>query len=161
MHEALSFQRLATAGPKTDAIATIMASAVHFLLSDFSLMEGYAMKLKTVFAGLGLMAVLGGTVVVVTPRALAQDATTDAAKRKVRVKVTPEYPDLARQMNVTGKVKIEAKIAADGHVADTRVVGGSPLLVNAALDALKKWRFEPAPKETTEVVEFTFNGTAN
>ncbi|MGH9688198.1 MAG: energy transducer TonB [Candidatus Acidiferrales bacterium] len=119
------------------------------------------MKLKNVFAGLGLMAVLGGTVVVVAPRTLAQDATTDAAKRKVRVKVTPEYPDLARQMNVTGKVKIEAKIAADGHVADTRVVGGSPLLVNAALNALKKWRFEPAPKETTEIVEFTFNGTAN
>ncbi|MGH9563874.1 MAG: energy transducer TonB [Terracidiphilus sp.] len=118
------------------------------------------MKLKMTVAGLGLVAVLGGTAVV-TPKALAQDTSTDAAKRKVRVRVTPEYPDLAKQMNVTGKVKIEAKIAADGHVADTRVVGGSPLLVNAALDALKKWRFEPAPKESTEVVEFTFNGTAN
>lgn len=118
------------------------------------------MKLKKALAALGLMAVLGGTVVV-TPKALAQDSTTDAAKRKVRLKVTPEYPDLARQMNVTGKVKIEAKVAADGHVTDTRVIGGSPLLVNAALNALKKWRFEPGPKETTEVVEFTFNGLAN
>jgi TonB family protein len=115
------------------------------------------MRFKKAFAGLGLMAVLGGAVVV-TPKVMAQDATTDAAKRKVRVKVTPEYPDLARQMNVTGKVKIEAKIAPDGHVMDTRVVGGSPLLVNAALNALKKWRFESGPKETTEVVEFTFNG---
>ena len=115
------------------------------------------MKVKNVFAGLVLVAGLSG-IAVVTPKVLAQDATTDAAKRKVRVKVTPEYPDLARQMNVTGKVKIEAKIAPDGHVEDTRVVGGSPLLVNAALDALKKWRFEAAPKETTEVVEFTFNG---
>ena len=60
---------------------------------------------------------------------------------------TPEYPALAKQMNVTGKVKIEATVAADGHVAGTRVVGGSPLLVNAALDALKKWRFEPARKK--------------
>jgi TonB family protein len=118
------------------------------------------MKFNRALAGLGLMAVLGGTAVL-TPKALAQDSTTDAAKRKVRVKVTPEYPELAKQMNVTGKVKIEAKIAADGHVADTRVVGGSPLLVNAALDALKKWRFEPAPKETTEIVEFTFNGQAD
>ena len=115
------------------------------------------MKLKKVFAGLALLAGLSG-IAVLTPKVLAQDAATDAAKRKVRVKVTPDYPDLARQMNVTGKVKIEARIAADGHVEDTRVVGGSPLLVNAALDALKKWRFEPAPKETTEVVEFTFNG---
>jgi protein TonB len=114
------------------------------------------MKLKKAFVGLGLVAVLGGTAVV-APKALAQDSTTDSAKRKVRVRVTPEYPDLAKQMNVNGKVKIEARIAPDGHVADTRVVGGSPLLVNAALDALKKWRFEPGPKETTEVVEFTFN----
>src|SRR5579875_1113019 len=51
----------------------------------------------------------------------------------------------------------EAKIAPDGHVEDTRVIGGSPLLVNAATDALRKWRFEAGPKETTEIVEFTFN----
>jgi TonB family protein len=137
-----------------------VASTVHFLPADYSLMEGYAMKLKQAFAGLGLMAVLGG-VVVVTPKTSAQDATTDVAKRKVRVRVTPEYPDLARQMNVTGKVKIEAKVSPDGRVADTRVIGGSPLLVNAALDALKKWRFEPAPKETTEIVEFSFSGQTN
>ncbi len=116
------------------------------------------MKLKRGLAGLVLMGGLCG-IALVAPKARAQDATTDAAKRKVRVKVTPEYPDLAKQMNVTGKVKIEAKIAPDGHVDDTRVVGGSPLLVNAALDALKKWRFEPGPKETTEIVEFTFDGT--
>jgi protein TonB len=118
------------------------------------------MKLKRALVGLGMMAMLGGTAVV-TPKASAQDASTDSARRKVRVRVTPEYPELARQMNVTGKVKIEAKIAPDGHVADTRVIGGSPLLVNAAMDALKKWRFEPGPKETTEVVEFTFNGQGN
>jgi protein TonB len=118
------------------------------------------MKLKHAFAGLGLMAVLGGTAVV-APKALAQNATTDTSQRKVRVKVSPEYPSLARQMNVTGKVKIEATIAPDGRVTGTRVVGGSPLLVNAALNALKKWRFEPGPKTTTEVVEFSFNGQGN
>lgn len=137
----------------------IVASTVHFLLLEYP-GEGYAMKLKKAFVGLGLMAMLGGTAMV-APKVLAQSASADSAARKVRVRVTPEYPDLARQMNVTGKVKIEAKIAPDGHVTDTRVVGGSPLLVNAALDALKKWRFEPAPKETTEVVEFTFNGQGN
>ena len=76
----------------------------------------------------------------------------------VRTRVTPEYPALAKQMNVTGKVKLEATVAVDGHVVSTRVVGGSPLLVNSAIEALKKWRFEPAAKETTEVVEFTFSG---
>lgn len=138
----------------------ILASTVHFPTPDLSLREGYAMRLKQIMMGLGLMAMLAGTAVV-TPKVSAQDSATDSAKRKVRVRVTPEYPDLARQMNVTGKVKIEATIAADGHVTNTRVIGGSPLLVNAATDALKKWRFEPAPKETTEVVEFTFSGQGN
>jgi outer membrane biosynthesis protein TonB len=41
-------------------------------------------------------------------------------------------------------------------VVNTKVIGGSPLLVNAALDALKKWRFEPAVKDTTETIEFEF-----
>jgi TonB family protein len=115
------------------------------------------MRLRKSLAGLGLAVLLAGTIST-APRALAQNTTTDAAKRKVRTKVMPEYPELAKQMNVTGKVKISATIAADGHVIETKVVGGSPLLVNAALEALKKWRFEPAAKQTSEVVEFTFNG---
>ena len=76
----------------------------------------------------------------------------------MRTKVAPEYPPLAKQMNVTGKVKIETTIAADGHVLNTKVIGGSPLLVNAALDAVKRWRFEPGPRDTTEVIEFEFSG---
>lgn len=115
------------------------------------------MKHRLVFASIGLALVLGGSAILPT-KASAQDNPADAGKRKVRTKVAPEYPALAKQMNVTGKVKIEATVAADGHVATTRVVGGSPLLVNAALEALKKWHFEPATKETTEIVEFTFNG---
>jgi len=120
--------------------------------------EEQVMKYTLTFATLGLALLLAGSAVL-PPKVLAQDdASTDAAKRKVRSRVVPEYPPLAKQMNVTGKVKIEATIAADGHVMNTRVVGGSPLLVNAALDAIKRWRFEPAPKDTTEVVEFTFSG---
>ncbi len=115
------------------------------------------MKLKVILISIGLALVLGGAAIM-PHKASAQDSAADAAKRKVRVRVTPEYPPLAKQMNVTGKVKIEATVAADGHVVSTHVVGGSPLLVNAALEAIKKWHFEPAAKETTEVVEFTFNG---
>jgi len=115
------------------------------------------MKHKLMFAGLGLALLLGGSAIL-PAKASAQDASSEASKRKVRSKVVPEYPTLAKQMNVTGKVKIEATIAADGHVLTTKIVGGSPLLVNAALDALKKWRFEPASRDTTEVIEFEFNG---
>lgn len=115
------------------------------------------MKLRVSIVGVGLALLLGGSALV-PPKGTAQDAATDTAKRKVRSKVAPEYPALARQMNVTGKVKIETTIAADGHVLGTKVIGGSPLLVNAALDAVKRWRFEPGPKDTTEVIEFEFSG---
>jgi TonB family protein len=90
--------------------------------------------------------------------ARAQNVSADSSGRKVRSKVVPAYPDIARSAHITGKVKIEATIAADGHVAGTRVVGGSPVLVNAAIEALQKWRFEAAPSDTTEVIEFEFDG---
>jgi len=60
-------------------------------------------------------------------------------------------------MNMAGKVKIEVTISPDGKVTSTKVVGGSPLLVGSAMDAIKKWRFEPAPKESSEIIEFDFN----
>jgi len=116
-------------------------------------------KLKAILISVGLALALSG-VVVMPRKASAQDNAADSTKRKVRVRVTPEYPALAKQMNMTGKVKIEATVAADGHVVSTRVVGGSPLLVNSAVEALKKWHFEPAAKETTEIVEFAFSGQA-
>ena len=114
------------------------------------------MKLTVATIGLGLAMLLFSSAAIAPP-ALAQENTTETTKRKVKTRVVPDYPILARQMNVTGKVKIEATIAADGRVTSTRVVGGSPLLVNSASDALKKWRFESGTKETTEIIEFDFN----
>jgi TonB family protein len=115
------------------------------------------MKRRLTILGLSLGLTLGGSLAL-PHRAAAQDASADAAKRKVHSKVDPQYPDLAKRMNLTGIVKIEATISADGHVTNTRVVGGSPVLVGAATDALKKWRFEPAAKDSVEIIQFEFNG---
>lgn len=99
--------------------------------------------------------VLAAAILLLPSASMAQDS---AAKRKVSHRVVPDYPPIARQMNITGKVKIEATVEPDGHVKSTRAVGGSPLLVEAAEKALKNWKFEAGPKETTEVVEFDFTG---
>jgi TonB family protein len=112
---------------------------------------------KLGIAALGLALLLGGTLSL-APKAPGQEASADPNKRKVKTRVLPDYPALAKQMKVTGKVKIETTIAPDGHVTSTKVVGGSPLLVSAAMDAIKKWRFEPAAKETTEVILVEFGG---
>jgi TonB family protein len=93
-------------------------------------------------------------------KTFAQDATTGDVKdhggRKVKSSVKPVYPDVARQMHITGTVRLEATVAPDGKVRDTRVVGGSPLLAQEATIAVKKWKYEEAPKETVEVVEVVY-----
>jgi len=91
----------------------------------------------------------------------AQTGSTEEGKRKIKTKVSPPYPELARRMSVAGKVKIEVVITPDGHVRSTRVVGGHPLLVQACQDAVKEWRFNAATEETTQIVEFEFRGMGN
>jgi TonB family protein len=59
-------------------------------------------------------------------------------------------------MNITGTVKVLVVVSANGNLKDTKVVGGNPLLVNATMDALKKWKFEPAESESTGTLEFKF-----
>jgi TonB family protein len=77
-------------------------------------------------------------------------------ERMVVTKIAPVYPDLAKLMHVSGVVKLEIVVRANGRVKSTKVLGGSPALIQSATDAVLKWRFEAAPKETTEVVQISF-----
>lgn len=97
-------------------------------------------------------------VAIFASHASAQQASTDEGKRKIKTKTTPFYPELARRMNVSGKVKIEVIIAPDGRVRSTRVIGGHPLLVQACQEAVKEWKFFPATEETTQIAECDFHG---
>ena len=99
-------------------------------------------------------------VTLVPVKTLAQDASSGDVKdhvgRKVKISVKPFYPDVARQMHITGTVRLEATVAPDGNVRDTRVIGGSPMLAQEVSFAVKKWKYEEAPKETVEVVEVVY-----
>jgi len=92
------------------------------------------------------------------PPAFSQGVNQQVTARKVRTKVDPKYPDIARMYQLKGNLRIEVTIAADGSVKKTRVVGGNPLLAGVALEAVKQWRYEPAAKETVEVTDFFFEG---
>lgn len=76
--------------------------------------------------------------------------------RKVKTKVAPVYPEIARRMSISGVVKLVVVVSPNGSVKSTKVLGGHPLLINAAEDAVKKWKFESGPEESSGVVEFTF-----
>ena len=101
------------------------------------------------------VAVLG----LATTIAFAQSSPTSTnPERKVVSRVAPIYPDLAKKMHIRGIVKVEAAVRANGSVKSTRVLGGNPVLVDAAIEAVNKWKFETAPNETTEVVQIMFEG---
>ena len=95
---------------------------------------------------------IGACAATIAPKAWGQETT-----RKTKTRVAPAYPDLARRMKIAGVVKVQLMIAANGVVKDAKVVGGHPVLANAVLDAVKKWRFEVGPQETTESLEFRFD----
>ncbi len=86
----------------------------------------------------------------------AQQAQNDEMVRRAKSKVQPAYPELARKMNITGIAKIEVVVAPNGVVKEARIVGGHPVLASAALDAAKKWRFDPAATESSGVIDFKF-----
>ena len=86
----------------------------------------------------------------------AQQAQSEELIRRARTRVQPAYPELARRMNIAGTVKIEVVVDPNGTVKDARVVGGHPVLASSALDAAKKWRFEPAAAESSGIIEFKF-----
>lgn len=109
------------------------------------------------FGALGLMTA-GIALAPVHSRAQEQAAgeVKENGGRKVKAAVKPLYPDVARKMHITGTVRLEATVAADGKVRDTRIVGGSPMLAQEASNAVKKWKYEEAPKETVETVEVVY-----
>jgi len=84
------------------------------------------------------------------------ESNNDEIMRRAKIKVQPAYPELARKMQISGTVKIEVIVSPNGTVKEARVVGGHPVLATAALDAAKRWRFEPAPSESSGVIDFKF-----
>ena len=88
----------------------------------------------------------------------AQNAESGNSERKVITRVAPVYPELAKRMPIHGVVRVEAIVRPNGAVKSTRVLGGNPVLVDAAQEAIAKWKFEPAQSETTQVVQLTFDG---
>jgi TonB family protein len=71
------------------------------------------------------------------------------SSRAIVFRVTPEYPRIAATMKLIGAVQLQALVRADGKVKQVRVVGGHPVLAEAAAAAVMKWRFEPEARETT------------
>lgn len=80
-------------------------------------------------------------------------------------RVQPVYPMLARSARIQGTVVLQAEISKEGTIQDLRLISGHPMLTQAAIDAVKQWRYkpyflngEPVQVETTISVVFSLGG---
>lgn len=109
--------------------------------------------------------VLGGVGTVAPPKPkqtgpLRVGGNVQAAKLINRI--TPIYPPLARQTRISGTVRLHAIISKDGTIQQLEVVSGHPLLQQAALDAVRQWRYQPTllngePVEVDTTIDVIFS----
>ena len=77
--------------------------------------------------------------------------SAEEGSRKVKDHVQPVYPEMAKNMHITGVVRLEVTITAQGAVKNTKILGGHPMLADAAVKAVSRWRYETGPEETRVV----------
>jgi periplasmic protein TonB len=96
--------------------------------------------------GPGIQSILNGThpVVPVAPKPLTHVfRTSNMLEGSLIRKVQPQYPPLARSARIQGTVVLFAEISTAGTIDNLRVISGHPLLVPAAIDAVRQWRYRP------------------
>lgn len=96
----------------------------------------------------------------VTPSRITKGG--DVQMASVINKVLPIYPQIARQAHVQGVVRLDTIIDKDGRVIEVKYISGPAMLIQAAMDAVKQWRFRPTLLNTTPVqVECVFEVNFN
>jgi TonB family protein len=93
---------------------------------------------------------------VAVPAGFGQQDQVESS-RKIVNRVAPEYPQIARSINLRGNVKVEALVGPNGVVKSVEVRGGNPVLVRAAETAIYRWKWAPASHETREPIEVKFD----
>ncbi len=96
--------------------------------------------------------------VLTLPIALLQaQKTPEKANRKKVYSVEPDYPEMLKRSNIGGVVRLLIVVSPRGTVDTVNQLGGNAALVEAATNAVKKWRYAPADAETTQEVSITFD----
>jgi periplasmic protein TonB len=88
---------------------------------------------------------------------LAQSSDQNSSDRKLISRVEPEYPDALKKLYIGGVVRVEVQVAPNGTVKNTKLLGGSPILGQSTMKAIKQWKYAPAAAEETLTVKLEFD----
>ena len=100
-------------------------------------------------AGLFAVASAGG--------AQAQARLNDNSDRRIVNRIEPEYPETLKRLYIGGIVRIQVTVNASGRVESTELLGGSPILGQSAMKAVKQWKYVPAGGSDKLVVQLEFD----
>lgn len=78
-------------------------------------------------------------------------------ERRVVSRVDPDYPDALKKLYIGGVVRVEVIVAPNGTVKSTKLLGGSPILGQSTMKAIKQWKYAPAPSDETLIVKIEFD----
>ncbi len=81
----------------------------------------------------------------------------DHPARKVIQSQRPDYPKVLKVLGIGGTVRLNAKVLANGTVAQVSVLGGNPVLAESAVKSVMTWKYAPAASSTNELVTIDFN----
>lgn len=81
---------------------------------------------------------------------------------KVITRVQPQYPEKAKQQGITGTVRLHVVIGTNGSVQEVAAISGDPLLADAAVEAVRQWKYQvttlnKVPVEVDTIVDITFS----
>jgi TonB family protein len=80
-----------------------------------------------------------------------------SSERKIVNRIEPEYPETLKRLYIGGIVRIQVTVDPSGRVASTELLGGSPILGQSAIKAVKQWKYVPSATTEKLVVQLEFD----
>jgi TonB family protein len=110
--------------------------------------------LRNACMGIAIMGVFCGMASKASAQTTEQQTLSD---RKVVTRIEPEYPETLKRLYIGGVVRVQVVVQPTGEVASTELVGGSPILGQSAMKAIKQWKYAKAPSPETLIVRLEFD----
>jgi TonB family protein len=117
----------------------------------------HSLKLRIAKRHVASMVCLGLLVFALAQYLLPRLHAQEAGERKRIYKVEPKYPEYLKRHDIGGAVRLSVEITPKGSVRTIEPLGGNPILVESAVEAVKQWKYEPAESSTTVEVKIDFN----